>query len=160
VPCPHPQVGTVNGSTRSASLISRQMPYMLRRRRDLRGGGHQRQSREVRPRRPNLPAAARAAEAIAANPEKSDRAIAEKIGVSPDTVNRVRNSTVRHRTVGQPAADRVGEARGQGREGDAGRRYQSGCVSSLRGLSIVLVEPQRGHRYVWISGMRSYSSIV
>jgi hypothetical protein len=37
-----------------------------------------------------IPKALRAAEAIAANPEKSDRAIAADIGVSPMTVNRAR----------------------------------------------------------------------
>lgn len=39
------------------------------------------------------PAAARAAEAIAANPEKSNRAIAADIGVSEPTVRRARKST-------------------------------------------------------------------
>ena len=42
---------------------------------------------------PYLPASARAAQAIAANPEKSDRAIAADIGVSDRTVNRARTAT-------------------------------------------------------------------
>jgi hypothetical protein len=40
--------------------------------------------------KPYVPKAARAAQAVKANPEKSDRAIAEEIGVSPMTVNRAR----------------------------------------------------------------------
>jgi hypothetical protein len=40
--------------------------------------------------KPYVPKAARAADAVRANPEKSDRAIAAEIGVSPMTVNRAR----------------------------------------------------------------------
>jgi hypothetical protein len=51
---------------------------------------------------PAIPKAERAAEAIKANPEKSDRAIAVDIGVSPMTVNRARATvpdvTVEERT--------------------------------------------------------------
>jgi hypothetical protein len=39
-----------------------------------------------------VPAIARAAEAVAANPEKSDRAIAADLGVSRATVQRARNT--------------------------------------------------------------------
>ncbi len=42
---------------------------------------------------PYVPAGARAAAAVAANPEKSNRSIAEDIGVSLDTVNRARNES-------------------------------------------------------------------
>lgn len=41
-----------------------------------------------------LPAGTRAAEAIAANPEKSDRAIATELKVSPTTVGKARKATV------------------------------------------------------------------
>jgi hypothetical protein len=41
----------------------------------------------------------RAAAAIAANPQKSDRMIAEEIGVKKDTVNRARKSTGRSQPV-------------------------------------------------------------
>jgi hypothetical protein len=50
---------------------------------------------------PYLPKAVRAAEAIEANPEKSDRAIAKELGVSDRTVNRARPSTATHDAVGQ-----------------------------------------------------------
>jgi hypothetical protein len=42
---------------------------------------------------PYLPAGQRAAEAVTANPMKSDRAIADDIGVSKDTVRRARKTT-------------------------------------------------------------------
>ena len=48
---------------------------------------------------PLMSKAKRAAEAIAANPQKSDRAIAEDLGVGTMTVNRARKSTVPHGTV-------------------------------------------------------------
>jgi hypothetical protein len=48
---------------------------------------------------PYLPAATRAAKAIAENPNKSDRAIAAEIGVSDRTVNRARNATATHDAV-------------------------------------------------------------
>lgn len=52
--------------------------------------------------KPYVPAAAKAAAAIKANPEKSDRAIAKEIGVSPMTVNRARP------TVTDDTVERVG----------------------------------------------------
>lgn len=45
------------------------------------------------------PASEFAARAVAANPEKSDRAIAKEIGVSADTVRRARETTARNRAV-------------------------------------------------------------
>jgi hypothetical protein len=42
---------------------------------------------------PYVPAGARAAAAVAANPEKSDRALATEIGVGKDTMRRARKST-------------------------------------------------------------------
>jgi hypothetical protein len=48
-----------------------------------------------------LPASEFAARAVAANPHKSDRAIATEIGVSADTVRRARKSTARNRAVGK-----------------------------------------------------------
>jgi hypothetical protein len=45
-----------------------------------------------------VPAFKRAADAIAANPEKSNRQIAEETGVSVDTVNRARKSGERCRS--------------------------------------------------------------
>jgi len=41
-----------------------------------------------------MPASVRASEAIAANPDKSDRAIAEELGVSPTTVGKARGAQV------------------------------------------------------------------
>jgi hypothetical protein len=43
--------------------------------------------------KPYVPAAAKAAAAIAANPNKSDRAIAAEIGVAPNTVRTARQAT-------------------------------------------------------------------
>lgn len=43
--------------------------------------------------KPYVPAKQRAAEAIKANPQKSNRAIADEIGVSKDTVRKVRETT-------------------------------------------------------------------
>ena len=51
-----------------------------------------------------LPAAARAAEAIDANPGKSDRVIAEKIGVGSNTFRRARVATAPRGAVGQPSS--------------------------------------------------------
>lgn len=48
---------------------------------------------------PYLPAGQRAAEALAANPQMSDRAIARDIGVHHSTVNEARKSTVGNPTV-------------------------------------------------------------
>jgi hypothetical protein len=42
---------------------------------------------------PYVPAGARAAAAVAADPEKSDRALATEVGVSKDTIRRARKST-------------------------------------------------------------------
>jgi hypothetical protein len=47
----------------------------------------------------NAPAIKKAAAALAANPEKSNRAIAKDIGVSPKTVDRARQSTASHDAV-------------------------------------------------------------
>lgn len=52
--------------------------------------------------KPYVPASARAAKAVAENPDKSDRAIAAEIGVSPMTVNRARP------TVTDDTVERVG----------------------------------------------------
>jgi hypothetical protein len=49
---------------------------------------------------PYIPPGQRAAEAVKANPGKSDRAIAAEIGVSDRTVNRARTSTATHDAVG------------------------------------------------------------
>ena len=48
---------------------------------------------------PYLPATARAAKAVAAHPEKSDRSIAAEIGVSAPTVGKARKATVKDFTV-------------------------------------------------------------
>jgi hypothetical protein len=61
--------------------------------------------------KPYVPAKQRAAEAIAANPLRSNRAIAEEIGVSDETVNRARRET--------PATDVAPE-----REGRDGKVYR------------------------------------
>jgi hypothetical protein len=50
---------------------------------------------------PYVPASKRAEQAIAANPDKSDRAIADEIGVGKDTVRRVRKATGAHAPVGK-----------------------------------------------------------
>ena len=55
--------------------------------------------------KPYVPAGARAAEALAQNPEKSDRAIAAEIGVHHSTVNEVRKKS----TVGNPTVPRKGK---------------------------------------------------
>ena len=52
-----------------------------------------------------VPAGTRAAAAVAANPEKSDRSIADEIGVSPTTVGKARKATVH----GGQLAKRVGK---------------------------------------------------
>lgn len=49
-----------------------------------------------------VPAGTRAAQALAKNPEKSDRAIAAEIGVSTPTVGRARKATVTKVTVDEP----------------------------------------------------------
>jgi hypothetical protein len=54
--------------------------------------------------KPYVPAKVRAVEAIKANPEKSDRAIAADLGVSPMTVGRARAGV----TDGTPDEDRIG----------------------------------------------------
>jgi flagellar hook-length control protein FliK len=54
---------------------------------------------------PYLPATARAAKAIAANPEMSDRAIAAEIGVSDMTVGRARKTTATGVAVGRVGRD-------------------------------------------------------
>jgi hypothetical protein len=48
---------------------------------------------------PYVPAGLRAAQAIAASPDKSDRAIAQEIGVGRETVRRARKSTAPHEAV-------------------------------------------------------------
>lgn len=50
-----------------------------------------------------VPAAVRAAEAVKANPEKSDRAIAKEIGASPTTVGKARELSI-----GGQLAERIG----------------------------------------------------
>jgi hypothetical protein len=50
---------------------------------------------------PYVPAGDRAAAAIAANPTKSNRAIADDLGVSEPTVRRARNATASHDAVGK-----------------------------------------------------------
>src|SRR5262249_2521660 len=56
---------------------------------------------------PYLPASARAAKAVAANPEKSDRALAAEIGVGSNTVRRARQSTAPSGAVA-PVDSRIG----------------------------------------------------
>jgi hypothetical protein len=53
----------------------------------------------------------RAAEAVAAHPEKSDRAIAEEIGVSHQTVARARDATGPHGPVDEARTGRDGKTR-------------------------------------------------
>jgi hypothetical protein len=60
---------------------------------------------------PYIPKSQRAAEAIAANPEKSDRAIAAEIGVSHEAVSKVRRSTVNLLTVDAKRTGRDGKTR-------------------------------------------------
>jgi len=48
-----------------------------------------------------IPAGEFAARAVAANPEKSDRAIAKEIGVAPNTVRKARQSTAQKCAVGK-----------------------------------------------------------
>jgi hypothetical protein len=52
--------------------------------------------------KPYVPKSVRAAEAIKADPEKSDRTIASETGVNKSEVSRVRQTTVPDGTVGQP----------------------------------------------------------
>jgi hypothetical protein len=54
---------------------------------------------------PYVPASKRAEDAIAANPQKSNRAIADEVGVSEPTVRRARKPTASHDAV----AKRVGK---------------------------------------------------
>jgi hypothetical protein len=49
--------------------------------------------------KPYVPKAVRAAEAIAANPEKSNRAIASETGISEPTIRRARDATASHDAV-------------------------------------------------------------
>jgi hypothetical protein len=58
-----------------------------------------------------VPAGQRAADAVAASPEKSDRAIAADLGVGNATVSRVRRATVSHDTVVEPRTGRDGKTR-------------------------------------------------
>jgi hypothetical protein len=59
---------------------------------------------------PYLPAGDRAAKAVAANPQMSDRAIAAEIGVHSETVRRARQSTASNAAVG-PRTGRDGKTR-------------------------------------------------
>lgn len=59
---------------------------------------------------PYMPAGQRAAEAVAANPQMSDRAIAREIGVSTPTVSRAR-ATVTPVTVDEPRVGLDGKVR-------------------------------------------------
>jgi hypothetical protein len=64
--------------------------------------------------KPYVPAMARAAKAIAENPQKSDRAIAKEIGVSNVTVSKARKeATVNGLTVDAPRTGLDGKARKQ-----------------------------------------------
>lgn len=53
----------------------------------------------------------RAAEAVAAHPDRSDRAIASEIGVSPTTVGKARASTVHTGQLDEPRIGRDGKTR-------------------------------------------------
>jgi len=66
------------------------------------------------------PASERAASAVAANPEKSDRVIGDEIGVSDSTVLRARRkSTASHEAVQK----RIGKARAPGWRGRLNRLW-------------------------------------
>jgi len=60
--------------------------------------------------KPYMPAKQRAADAIAANPEKSNRAIAAEIGVSPGTVDNARKQLPNDRQL-SPRVGKDGKAR-------------------------------------------------
>ncbi len=60
---------------------------------------------------PYMPAGQRAASAIAANPQMSDRAIAQQIGVSQPTVSRARQSTETDVSVDEPRIGLDGKTR-------------------------------------------------
>jgi alkanesulfonate monooxygenase SsuD/methylene tetrahydromethanopterin reductase-like flavin-dependent oxidoreductase (luciferase family) len=67
---------------------------------------------------PYVPKLQRAAEAVAAHPEKSNRAIAADIGVSPGTVDRARHkSTAYNEAVDEPRVGRDGKTRKLSLEG-------------------------------------------
>jgi hypothetical protein len=61
--------------------------------------------------KPYIPAKVRAAEAIKANPQKSDRAIAADIGVSHTTVQEARKSTGNNLPVDEPRIGLDGKTR-------------------------------------------------
>jgi hypothetical protein len=61
--------------------------------------------------KPYVPAGQRAAEAIAAHPEKSDRMIAAEIGTSPTTVGKARASTVHTGQLDEPRTGKDGKTR-------------------------------------------------
>jgi hypothetical protein len=52
--------------------------------------------------KPYVPKLKRAAEAVAAHPEKSDRALAKEVGVSPTTMGKARESTVHTGQLDEP----------------------------------------------------------
>ena len=66
---------------------------------------------------PYVPAGQRAADAIAANPTKSNCAIAEEVGVNPETVRRARKNST--------AADAAVEEKRTGKDGKSRRMPQS-----------------------------------
>jgi hypothetical protein len=80
------------------------------------------------------PAGQRAAEAIAANPQKSDWAIARELGIGKSTVNEVRNSTVRDRTVNDQDETRIGMD-GKRRRLPKGQKASRSDAAVIRGIT-------------------------
>jgi hypothetical protein len=74
------------------------------------------------------------AEAIAANPQKSDRAIARELGIGKSTVNEVRNSTVRDRTVNDQDETRIGMD-GKRRRLPKGQKASRSDAAVIRGIT-------------------------
>lgn len=61
--------------------------------------------------KPYIPAKQRAVEAVKANPQKSDRAIAADIGVAPNTVRAARDTTAQSCAVDEPRVGLDGKIR-------------------------------------------------
>jgi len=61
--------------------------------------------------KPYEPKLQRAADAVAEHPEKSNRAIAEQIGVDEKTVRKARSSTADHSAVEEPRTGKDGKTR-------------------------------------------------
>lgn len=78
---------------------------------------------------PYIPAASAAAKAVENHPDKSSRAIAAEIGVSPDTVDRVRKSTARNQAVAGNQAPGGSIPR---RFGKDGKTYPARRLAPLR----------------------------